>query len=219
MRSYILLYFAASLLCAEAISVANAQSSPYKEDLGVDLIYQFSQKVGFQGGSSVDLHDDLGFGIMYTYRFTPRWDLQAGFDFQWIGDDAVVQADGGQSFKSSGSMHAFTPHINGIFNFFSGDLTPYVNAGLGWSWVNTDIPSSPPYRACWWDPWYGYYCGVYQNTHSSDQFIYQLGAGVRWDIGDLYTLRLGYQKRWMDFGHSSGTPDMDQIRLTIAFRY
>ena len=208
------------IVLGAGVSLAQAQSSmAYKEDFGIDLIYQGSHRMSFNGGSEVNLKDDLGFALTYTYRFTPNFDLQTGIDFQWLSDDVTVQSDSGQSFKSSGSVHMFTPHIDGIYNFLPGHFTPYVSAGLGWSWIDTDIPSSPPYRACWWDPWYGYYCGIFQNTRSTNDFVYEMGAGLRWDFEPGYTVRLAYQKRWIDFNQSAGKPGLDQIRLNFALRY
>ena len=32
-------------------------------------------------------------------------------------------------------------------------------------------------------------------------------------------MRLGYEKHWYDLGHASGTPDFDQIKLGVVFRY
>jgi len=221
MKSYLPLLSAALIVLCAGVSLAQAQSSSmsYKEDIGVDLLYQGSHHMSFDGGSQVNLKDDLGFALTYTYRFTQNFELQTGMDFQWLSNEATVQGDGGQSFKSNGSVHMFTPHIDGIYNFLPGHFTPYVSAGLGWSWIDTDIPSSPPYRACWWDPWYGYYCGVFQNTHSTNDFVYELGAGLRWDFDAGFTMRLAYQKRWIDVNQSAGKPGLDQIRLNLAIRY
>jgi opacity protein-like surface antigen len=72
---------------------------------------------------------------------------------------------------------------------------------------------------CWWDPWWGYICTPYQSTKSVDEFVYQLGAGVRWDLSPGYTLRLAYEKHWFDAGNATSTPDFDQWKLGIAFRY
>lgn len=220
MKSYIPIRSAALIALCAGVSFAQAQSSmSYKEDIGVDLLYQGSHHLTFDGGSQVNLKDDLGFALTYTYRFTPNFDLQMGMDFQWLSDEATVQGDQGQSFKSSGSVHMFTPHVDAIYNFLPGHFTPYVSGGLGWSWIDTDIPSSPPYRACWWDPWYGYYCGVFQNTHSTNDFVYELGAGLRWDFDPGFTMRLSYQKRWIDVTQAAGKPGLDQLRLNFAIRY
>jgi opacity protein-like surface antigen len=104
-----------------------------------------------------------------------------------------------------------------VFNLLQGPLTPYATAGVGWSWIDTDIPDAPPQYACWWDPWWGYYCGGFQSTKTVDQAIYQAGLGLRWDFGSGYSARLGYEKRWLNLGESTGTPGFDQFRLSFVF--
>ena len=32
-------------------------------------------------------------------------------------------------------------------------------------------------------------------------------------------MRLGYEKHWYDFENASGTPDFDQFKLGVVFRY
>jgi hypothetical protein len=34
-----------------------------------------------------------------------------------------------------------------------------------------------------------------------------------------YSLRFGYEKQWMDLSEATGTPDFDQFRLGVVFRY
>jgi opacity protein-like surface antigen len=89
MKSYIPIRSATLIVLCAGVSLAQAQSSmSYKEDIGVDLLYQGSHHLTFDGGSQVNLKDDLGFALTYTYRFTPNFDLQMGMDFQWLSDPA-----------------------------------------------------------------------------------------------------------------------------------
>jgi hypothetical protein len=72
---------------------------------------------------------------------------------------------------------------------------------------------------CWWDPWWGQICTPYQSTKSIDDPVYQIGAGVRWDISTAYTMRFMYEKHWFDYDKAASTPDFDQLKLGITFRY
>jgi hypothetical protein len=58
-----------------------------------------------------------------------------------------------------------------------------------------------------------------QDTRSVDGFTYDLGIGLRWDLGPGYSLRATYEKHWLDLSEASGTPDIDQFRIGIAYRY
>jgi opacity protein-like surface antigen len=46
--------------------------------------------------------------------------------------------------------------------------------------------------------------------------MYGLGAGVRWDVNDAWSVRFGYDKRWID---AKGSPDLDQIKLGVTMMY
>jgi opacity protein-like surface antigen len=119
----------------------------------------------------------------------------------------------------SGDMESFTPRLNGVFNFMEGPLTPYVIAGVGWSFIDTNIPTGQVSVGCWWDPWWGQICTPYQPTLDVDGFTYELGLGVRWDIGDHYSLKLAYEKSWFELDHASSTPDLDLVKAGFYVRY
>lgn len=207
----------ASLLAAQA----TAQSRGEGWEASAQLIYQDSQDIGFNGGSSVSLDDDIGLAISFAYRFNERLEVEFGIDWTRLDYDvSVVSASvPGLEFTGRGDLEAFTPHVGANFNLMQGPLTPYVNAGVGWSFIDTNIPNAPPQNVCWWDPWFGQVCGTFQSTRTIDEFTYHLGAGLRWDVSAAYTLRLGYEKRWLDLGEATSTPDFDQFRLGVTFRY
>lgn len=204
-----------SALCATA-AVA-AERGPGME-FGGDLIYQFSQDIDFNGGTQASLDDDFGFVFTFGYRFSDKLELQASIDWQDTDYDVDLVTDTG-TLRGSGSLEAITPRVAVNYNFSSNAITPYVNAGIGWSFIDTNIPEGRPENVCWWDPWWGYICGTVQDSRSIDGFTYQIGAGVRWDLGPGYTLRFAYEKHWFDLDEADGTPDLDQLKIGIAYRY
>ena len=105
------------------------------------------------------------------------------------------------------------------YNFLAADFTPYVTGGIGWSFIDTNIPNSQVEIGCWWDPWYGQICTPYQSTRTEDEFTYQVGAGVRWDFSPGFSMRFGYEKHWYDYGNATSTPDLDQLKLGVMFIY
>jgi opacity protein-like surface antigen len=105
------------------------------------------------------------------------------------------------------------------FNLLEGDLTPYVTGGIGWAFIDTNVPEGRPQSTCWWDPWYGYICGTFQNTKSVDELEYNVGAGLRWDINRTMSLRFGYERHWIDLNDASSTPGFDQLKVGIIGRY
>jgi opacity protein-like surface antigen len=196
---------------------ANAQSRGEGWEFGVDLLYQNSNDVEFDGGSTVAFDSDIGFSLFGAYRFSDRLELQFGVDWTNVDYDVSLQLDPGGTVSAAGEVEAFTPFVKGNFNFIDGPFTPFVSAGIGWSFIDTNIPDGRPQTGCWWDPWYGYICTTVQDTRTTDSFVYNAGLGVRWDLSTGYSLRLAYEKQWYDLENAS--PDFDVFRLGFVMRY
>lgn len=214
------------MLCLfAAVTAANSPASSQERDagwdMGLDVIYQDSTDLSFDGGSSASLQSDWGLALTFGYRFNERLELGFGLDWQTVDYDATLQSGLVSDVRVAvdGDLEAVTPRAWLNFNFMEGPITPFVNAGIGWSFIDTNIPNSRVQVGCWWDPWWGYICTPYQSTKSIDEFVYQLGVGGRWDLANGCSLRLAYEKHWLDYGQASSTPDFDQIKLGVAYRY
>lgn len=207
-------------LAASLAAPAFAQSRGPGWEFGADVIYQDSQDIDFNGGSSASLEDDFGLAFTFGYRLSDRMELQFGVDWQDIDYDVVVNSNtAGLQFTGRGTLESITPRAAFNFNFMEGDFTPFVGANIAYSFIDTNIPDAPPQNVCWWDPWWGYVCGTFQSTRSVEEFAYGVAIGVRWDVSPGYSVRLAYQKQWLDLSEASGTPDFDQVRLGVVFRY
>jgi opacity protein-like surface antigen len=220
-RHWLAWSIAAVLSCT---SVCLAQTSYTREigpELGVDLLYQLSTDVGFNGGSRLDLQDDVGITLKFGYLFNPRFGLEGAVDWNNLDYDGVLQSAEvpGLATNISGEMETFTPRISALYYFLDGPLTPYVKGGIGWSFIDTNIPTGQVSIGCWWDPWWGRICTPYQPTKNVDGFAYQASVGMRWDFAPTWTTTLSYDKSWVDLDEASGTPDVDQFRAGIVYRY
>jgi opacity protein-like surface antigen len=210
-----------ALLSAAATVQAQSSSRDEGWELGGQLIYQDSDTADFEGGTEIDLDADLGIGISATYRFNDRFEFMLGLDWQRIDYEARIASDAAQGlvFEADGDLESFTPYVGLNLNLLPGPFTPYVSGTVGWSFMDTNIPDAPPQNVCWWHPWYGYVCGTIQETRTLDELVYGAGAGIRWDNSNSFSVRLGYEKRWIDLGDASSTPDVDMLRLTVIARY
>jgi opacity protein-like surface antigen len=209
----------ASICSATALAQSNSRDIGWEG--GLDAVYQDSQTLNFNGGSQLSIDDDIGLALRVGYRVNPRLELQFSLDWQDMDYDATLVSDAVQPLRSSaqGELEVITPRVNVHYNFLDGAVTPYVSGGIGWSFIDTNVPDAPPMNGCWWDPWWGYVCGTFQTTRNVDEFTYQAGAGVRWDFAGGYTMRMGYEKQWLDLGEASSTPSFDQFKLGVMFRY
>lgn len=218
MRTLIVL----GILAASLSWSAHAQETrPPGSEFGFDLVYQLSQDITFDGDSTVDFSDDVGVSLWWSYRFNEHLDLQAALDWSEMDYDATFRSGNiaGLEANVSGDIETFVPKVVLNYNILKGPLTPFISGGIGWAFVDTNIPNSRVQVGCWWDPWWGYICTPYQSTRSFDDFTYQLGAGVRWDLNKSYSLRLLYERHWIDYPKADSTPDFDQFRLGMAFMF
>src|SRR5712675_872493 len=136
-----------------------------------DLLYQNQKDVHTNGCSDVALDTSWGGSLGVAYRFNPYLETHFLLDLQSINYDArVVRADvPNVSANVSDKLSIYTPRAVGVLNFLDHPITPYVSAGIGWSFINTNIPTSTRQVGCWWDPWYGYVCAPYQSTYSNNR--------------------------------------------------
>jgi opacity protein-like surface antigen len=101
----------------------------------------------------------------------------------------------------------------------ASDFTPFAMVGIGSTYVDTNIPTAPPVNSCWWDPWWGYYCGSYYPTRTAYYVSYSGGLGLRWDIDRNMFLRAAAIRQWLDASGSLGTVWTDQYRFDIGFKF
>lgn len=185
--------------------------------------YVASREIGTEGGSKLDLDAALGFGAGFGYNFTDKFALH--LDGSWTRSDyqaKITTTDsGGISTGTTtvgGTLDTATVALNLSYYFLDGPLTPFLMGGIGWTFVDSNIPSGPPEGVCWWDPWYGYVCTSYQNTYTKDYFSYNLGLGGRWDVFPGFFLRGSVGWQWVDLGRA-GTTDFMGGRMDLGYMF
>ena len=191
-------------------------------EFGGELLYQNSQDIEFEGDSTVSTDSDLGFAVTFGYRLNANLEIQFGIDWQTVDYNAAIAPGTGNpslGITIDGEYEAITPRVGLAYNFIDGPITPYVTGVVGYSFIDTNIPDGPPTVGCWWDPWYGEVCTAWQETRSVDEFIYGVGVGLRWDTTDTLSVRLGYEKHWLDFSQAESGADFDQFKLGLTFLY
>ena len=222
-RSVIVIVGVVALLAvstfAAAADMTSDRSREGRYEITLQPRYLASKTVDFGGGTSIDTDSDLGFGMGFGYNITNKFALH--LDWSWASSNyqaKIGTSTGGTlgTTTASGTLDSATVALNLSYYFLDGPLTPFVLGGIGWTWVDSNIPSGPPEGVCWWDPWYGYVCTSYQNTYAKDYFSYSLGLGGRWDVSPGFFLRGSVVWQWMDVG-TAGTTAFPGGRLDIGF--
>ena len=210
---------AAIVALVAGATVASAQSREGRWQFTLGTVYQTAADLKFDGGSTLETDDE--FGLLMTTGYNISDSLAASFGFGWssVGYDAQVVKDDASTVGISGTYDTWNMTAGLVFNLMEGPLTPYVGAGIGWTWIDTNIPNGLPQTGCWWDPWYGYICSTYYPTKNTDAFTYQATLGLRYDFNPSSFMRLGYVSQWMDIGEADGTPRFDVVALDFGWMF
>jgi opacity protein-like surface antigen len=181
-----------------------------------------SKSLQGDNGSGADIQDTWGWGFGFGYNFTENWAFN--FDIAWRSanyDATIVVED--QDDPSNSGPKKFTGRLDtssslfsGTYNFMDKRFTPYVSGILGWTFVDTNVPTGPPQNWCWWDYMWGYVCSSYVPTKSETDFTYGGALGMRFDVTRTFFLRASYNKLWIDFQRGAAE-DFDVVRLDMGF--
>ena len=138
-------------------AAAEASERAMKWQMSIPITFTSGSSYDSEEGTSIDVNDDLGWGVGFGYHLNQRF--MVGADFTWLSAnyDAHVATDfdGDQvpddSVDISGTLDAANFQLVGQYNILPGRITPFVRGSLGWTWVDSNIPSGPTQGVCWWD--------------------------------------------------------------------
>jgi opacity protein-like surface antigen len=214
------LLIAILVLAAPALTLAQGNRAGTWEWSGA-LIYQDSASSGAEGGSNLKLDSEFGFGLNFGYNFTNK--LYLGGDFEWLRPDfsATLIEDAPDAGRTTinHTMSQFNGRIKGVLTFLETPLSPFVEAGIGWSYFDSNVADGDPIVGCWWHPWWGYICEGFYNTFSSTEFSYGGALGLRYIMRGGMTLKLSVNQYWIDVGNAGGDPELNAARLEIGWSF
>lgn len=216
--SGILLSVAASVLADAALAQAPAQSA-YRDkrwEFAIQMRGVEGKNYAFEGGSTVQTKDALGFGLGVSYNINPHFNV--GGEFLWVSQDYSATVPGAGGYTARGNVDIGSFMLNATWNILAGPVTPYLQAGIGSTTVDSNIATGPPANYCGWWGFY-YYCGTYVPTATETSFSYNAGAGIRWDFSREMFMRFGAQQQWTDFsGATTSYPSNTVWRLELGFK-
>jgi len=177
---------------------------------------QASVSEEFDGGSTLDIDSSTGFGFAIGWNWTEKVNLSWRFSLNKPDYTATIVPNDPENPDAvaqvvSFQMTNYSNQFNFTYNFLKGNFTPFVQAGLGWTKLNSNIPEGPPDINCWWDTWWGYICFDQWETYKTSQFTYNFGLGVRWDMYGPFFMRGSYNREFIKL--DSGSTNFDTLTL------
>lgn len=217
---------ATMVTCAAALLGAAPAEAQQSRRAGTNEVYigpvfTDGKSYSFEGGSSARTDTAVGLNLGFARNLSSH--LSAGLEIAWSEQDyrANVQpgpGNGNAASQINGTIESRTLRLFGSYNLSAKNFTPFVTGGLGWTYIDTNIPAGLPENVCWAYPWYGVYCATYVPTQTTTKFSYNVGAGLRLDAGNG-VFRLLVNSQWVDFGGSYGSSNLIQYRLDVGTKF
>jgi len=212
------LLFSLSLASTGSIAAPGARTGQWQ----ISLIpsYTNSQSIQFEGGAVADINSASGFAIGIGYNFSDYLELDfdiGSADGNYTGTRVLDDGSNTQE-KYNGSL--YTSHMNfGLtYNFLASRLTPFVKGNLGLTYVDSGLPTGNIEGVCWWDPWWGYYCGYSAQTYTASELSYGADLGLRFDVTRAVFLKGSVGKSYIDFNNTS-TTDFTVYKFIVGFSF
>lgn len=173
------------------------------------------ETLDYDGGGEIRVKDSWGWGFGIHYNIDNHWNV--GFDMALNRPDysAKIQTDRNNPNEFTYIDHTayrYDGQFNGQYNILKGPVTPYLQAGLGWTYMDSNIVKDISYY-CGGGGYYYPYCRAYANTFDETSFSWNVGLGVRWDIGDYVFMRVAVIQQWID---TSGDPEPLNGRFEVG---
>ncbi len=189
-------------------------------EVGLQVVDTSSETLSGEEGSGLSVGSSTGWGISGGYNFTNRLAVLADWTWSKPSYDATFRVeDTGELETLSHSLNINTLQVKGVFYFTEGALAPFVEAGLGWTYIDSNVIDGPPTTGCWWDPWWGYICRDFFSTYSDTRSSYSTAVGLRWDLRNGMTLRGSYGLLEVDTSHPTEDASMEAIKLDLLWRF
>jgi len=219
-----------ALLLACSATVAAQYDNPKKKrsatgsrdtrfETSIILAYQNGLDKTSEGGSELNIDSDLGWGLDVGWNWTSHWNLSYKFLSTSPSYFAVVVPEDPEATPRSAEnkLTKISHQLNVNYNFSEKAFTPFVSGGVGWTKVDSNIPTGAVDGGCWWDPWWGYICFADWKTFKTTEFTYNLGLGVRWDINNAIFTKAAYSREFVKL--DNGTLNFDTAILEIGLMF
>ena len=201
------------------LGTAEAQNRAQRWEVAFGGLYQLGIDLDSEVGSTFESDNELGFVIDFAYNVDDHLAVDFEFAYAGVGYDASVVTEEDGLVGISGKMDEMILSANAIYHFSPGPVTPYIGAGIGYTWIDTNVPTGPPQGVCWWDPWWGWVCYETYPTDTRDAFSYQALLGLRYEFNPMSFMKLSYTSQWMDFSGPDSTPRFDIIGLELGWMF
>ena len=174
------------------------------------------KKLHFENDTAIEIKDRGGFAIGLGYNIDAHFEIAGLFSYTNSSYLATIKKDDGTLENVSRNLYTSTMAIEGSYNFFEDEFTPFVSANIGFTYSDTGIYTDDSSGYCYYDPWWGYVC--YSETYTSTNLNYGGSIGVRYDFRNALYLKAAVGIQHIDYD-STTSPNFTTYSITIGGRF
>ena len=153
------------------------------------------------------MDDVFAGGINFGYHITDHFNINT--DFLYSSADLHFSSPG-LGLNEDADFLAWTVNLD--YYILPTRFTPFLTAGLGI--LSLDNGYDDYY---YWYDWY--YCCDQEIPFSDVNFLWNVGAGIRWDVTDNIFLKAAYRLSGSELEYSSDHMFMHSVVAFIGFRF
>lgn len=187
--------------------------------------YIEGKNIDFGNDAEADINDMASLMFGFGYNFDNRFNLGMAFSSASANYRGSAVCAEGSSGCTPGTKETFTStmyssalNVTGTYNFLEGNFTPFIQANLGMTYIDSGISTGQVVDGCYWLPWWGYVCSPYDLTYTGTRFNYGAQAGLRYDFSNGMFLRGGVGINYIDISHADN-PAFTVYNFGVGFLF
>lgn len=158
-----------------------------------------------------------GFLLEGGYNYTQKWFFGGYFSLNSADYMSDVKDIDGNSDSLFSTLSFFDLQFITRYNFFKTVLTPYVEAGIGMTSIDSGVASGEVVETCWWDPLFGeYVCGYRQTNKTITKLSATLGVGARYEMTKKSFFKIASSYRIVNYTKTDDRPKFWDMTFTIG---
>ena len=204
-------------LLTGALSFAADSDRGRNWEATIQVVGTGSESSDGEMGSGLEMDSTTGWAFGVTYNFSPNFAV--GFDGSFLKPryTATFNTDEEGPISLQHKASIFNGQVNGTWNMLDGPFTPYLQLGIGWTHIDSNVADGPPVTGCWWDPWWGYVCSNFYSTYKDTRFSWGAGAGLRYEFRNRMFVKGSVNRIEIDGGNNGADPKFDMWKLELGW--
>jgi hypothetical protein len=167
-----------------------------------------------RGDVKVKFDDTLLWGFGAGYNLNSHFAVNGEFSFGY-SDYSISFNES----RLSGEAFVHSGKFNLDYNILPGAFTPFISGGLGYLYLDSQVPSGSTEINCWWDYWWGYDCVGDTPTYSKVYFALNGLAGLRWDLSERMFLKASVGSNWVAVDNAADWISTIQGTLVVGWKF